>query len=362
MSKETTVVSLDDLMSGKPIEVKSEENVVEDGLGDEVKKEDEVTEEVETTEEVEDTGIELDDEKVLSYLRGKGKEVESLDALFSDKTDSISDLLDDDDKDYLEFKRQTGGSRKDYEASKIDYDSLDRKDVLRDQVRGQVGFEISDEDLDELIEDKFGIPMGADEGEMSIKERFELYERTNAYIESKKSEQSKLKVKKTDKVDEKVKLEDGREVLKSEYDKMIADRNQYLDSNKDSVNRVSESSLSIGIDIGDGNKVEVEAVYKFDKDDKHRMLESTNDLGRYINENFTTDKGYNHDSLNENMAWFDPKIRAKMLNTLVESAWSQGADYMLGKKGNVNLTSSKSLPKQAQKGVKIVPLNELMNN
>ena len=367
----TEIRSLDDVFSTTPIqEQQPKADVVEDKPNEVAEVENEVEKEIE--KEVEVQKPQIGDDDILAYLKSKGKEVNSLEDLWKQpeakEVNPYEDLLDDDDKAYFEFKKSTGGNRKDFEETKIDYDKIDRKQVLRNILRESIGGDANDSDLDELILEKYEIQMDKPISEMSYKERLELSQLTSDWIANKKNRQSELlsKIKQPEKQEPKqeqqeiVTLEDGTTMPKAKYDKLVENRNRYLQDNQTSVNRVAETSIKISLD-DNGNKKELEYSYKFDKDDRHRMLSNTNDVIAYFNKKYVTENGHDLDSLNEDYAWQDRELRTKMLNSFAQSIRAEAIEEVLKENGNVNLASQKGLPKQETKGVTYKSLDEVFN-
>lgn len=282
---------------------------------------------------------------------------------------AYEDLMDDEDKAYFNFKKSNPGTtRADYQESKVDYDSLDRKDLLRKSLREKYNLSEDDAKLDEYITDELGIPMDVKESEMSLTERVALRKQTDEYVNSKKAQQQKWN---ESKVDEKVvqpkeevkmvTLEDGSTIEESVYNKKVEDRNKYLKNNEEALNRVSATSFKIEVD-DNGSKRELEYSYTFDKDDKHRMQSLTTDVMDSFNKAYTTKEGFDHDSLNVNKAWEDPQLRSKMLKSFAQSIYAEAFEESLKDRGNVTIGQQKGLSQQETKGYKIVPLTELLNS
>jgi hypothetical protein len=278
--------------------------------------------------------------------------------------------IDEEDRDYYDFKkRNKGTTRKDFEDSLIDYTSFDKKELLRRSLREKYGFENeTDEQLNDYIEEELGIPMDSDESDMTVTERVRLRKETDGYIKDKKDQHSKWSESKTDEKGivapkeqlEMVTLENGNKMPKKEYDQILESRNNYVKSNEEALNRVKDTSVKITVSEN-GNERELEYNYAFDKEDKHRMLSISSDVVANFNKTYTTDKGYDHEGINIDQAWSDKQLRNKMLSSMLQAARAEGFEESMKDQGNINLGSNKRLQPQDTKGVKYVPLSELLN-
>lgn len=283
--------------------------------------------------------------------------------------DPYEDILDDEDRAYLSFKKNNPGTnRSDYEESKVDYDKLDRKDLLRKSLREKYNITYSDAELDAYIEEKLGIPMDANESEMSVTEYVALQKETEDYINSKKEQQNKW-LENTNKPENKtaeqpqeelVELENGQKMSKKEYDKIVENRNKYIKGNEEALNRVNATSFKIEVD-DNGSKRELEYSYEFSKEDKNRILSISSDPVAHFNKTYTTKEGFNHDAINIDQAWSDSQLRSKMIKNMLQTARAEGFEESLKEQGNVKLGANKQLHHQETNGIKIVPLTELFN-
>ena len=333
-------------------------------------------------EEVVEPVIEKETETVVDKKAGKKEpKVEAVEEVVIDKPtetvvenvvetpkSSYDDVLDDEDRAYLAFKKNNkGATRADYEESKVDYEKFDRKTLLRKSLREKYGITDSDSDLDNYIETELNIPMDASEAEMSLSERVALRKLTDEYINSKKEQQNKwLEAKIEDKPsqngqEEIVTLENGQTMPKKDYELMVENRNNYLKGNQEALNRVNATSFKIEVD-DNGEKRELEYSYTFDKEDKHRMLSISSDLVANFNKTYTKKDGIDHDGINIDHAWADRNLREKMLKSYAQSIRAEAFEESLKEQGNITLGKNKELSKQETKGVKYVPLNELLNN
>ena len=133
---------------------------------------------------------ELNEELAFKFLKqSKGLEVESFDDLLKPKEVNPYDgVLDDEDKAYLNFKKETGRSRKDFEALNANLDEIPKIDLARERVRIETGLNLSNEQIDEYIADELGIDLE----DMRASDQIKLAAYTKSILEIKKAEQEKL--------------------------------------------------------------------------------------------------------------------------------------------------------------------------
>ncbi len=97
--------------------------------------------------------IELDDDKVLSYLGKRyGRELKSFDDLTSQRDEQ--EEMDEEIKTYLKYKKETGRSFEDFKELNKDYDSMNEDDLLRKfYLSTQEG--LDEDDVDVLLDEFF---------------------------------------------------------------------------------------------------------------------------------------------------------------------------------------------------------------
>lgn len=338
-------------------ETQEEEQVEEPKVEDKTTEKEDKTEEakeeveetIEATKDVEESDLEVDKQEA---------------------KDPYEDIFDEDDKAYFNFKKNNPGTtRADYEDSKIDYSKLSRKELLRKSLREKYNLTDNDAELDEYIETELGIPMDTDESEMSVTERVRLRKHTDEYVQAKQELHNKWAENQKDgnvaqpkeQPKETVTLEDGTTMPKEDYIKIVKARETYVKNNEEALNRVKETSFTFSVD-DNGEKRELKYSYEFDKNDKHRMLSITTDAVKHFNETYQTENGVNHEDLNINKAWEDPNIRSKMLASFAQAIRAEAIEESLKDQGNVTIGSKKPINQPDEKGVKYVPISELLNN
>ena len=125
---------------------------------------------VENTQEVnEEVSLpELKDEDVLSYIKERyNKDISSVDELFSERKEN--EALPDEVSKYLEFKKETGRGFEDFIKANKSYDNLNDNQILAEYY-SLTESELDSEDIQYLMEDKFGYDEDVDE-ERDIKKK-----------------------------------------------------------------------------------------------------------------------------------------------------------------------------------------------
>ena len=125
---------------------------------------------VENTQEVnEEVSLpELKDEDVLSYIKERyNKDISSVDELFSERKEN--EALPDEVSKYLEFKKETGRGFEDFIKANKSYDNLNDDQVLAEYY-SLTESDLDSEDIQYLMEDKFGYDEDVDE-ERDIKKK-----------------------------------------------------------------------------------------------------------------------------------------------------------------------------------------------
>ena len=135
--------------------------------------------------------VELNEEIAFNFLKkSKGLEVENFDDLLKPKeVDIYEGLYDEDDKAYLNFKKETGRSRKDFEALNTNLDEIPKIDLARERVRRESGITLTNEQIDEYIADELGIDLE----DMSASNQIKLAAYTKSILEERKAEQEKYR-------------------------------------------------------------------------------------------------------------------------------------------------------------------------
>ena len=309
--------------------------------------------------------VELNEEIAFNFLKkSKGLEVENFDDLLKPKeVDIYEGVYDEDDKAYLKFKKETGRSRKDFEALNTNLDEIPKIDLARERVRRESGITLTNEQIDEYIADELGIDLE----DMSASNQIKLAAYTKSILEERKAEQEKYRTPIENKQqaeaknentqqNEYVTLENGAVMLKSQYENLVNTRQQAILQAKEAVNSVTNSDFKITID-DKGTPKEMNFAYEYSEEDKQSMVSIVSDIDGVVASRYGSEKGFDHKRFAEDMQWSDPKFREKAIASLLHKAIASNTEEVLKERGNVNFTND-PLQKQAREGVKIVSVTD----
>ena len=129
----------------------------------------EVTNDVVTEEVIQETTTpELKDEDVLSYIKGRyNKDINSVDELFKER--EANEELPSDVSAFLKYKKETGRGIDDFMKLSKDFNALSPEKLLAEYYSATES-DLDDEDINYMIEDKFGYDPDFDE-EKDIKKK-----------------------------------------------------------------------------------------------------------------------------------------------------------------------------------------------
>lgn len=314
--------------------------------------------------------VAINDELVLSYLKEKGVEVESFEELSKPKIEKIEvdpykDIMDEETKNWLDFRKNTGRSKKEYEYVIKDIDAIPAIELAREKVRKESGMsKLENDAIDTYIQNKLGIDLS----DMDSADEIEL----NKYVKSIRDEYRSLqeiykkpieqpKPTNLESEEKLIELADGRRIPESQYNKLKEQYDNYVKSNQASVNSVTEADFKVSIDL-DGNPREVSYKYEFDDKDKHSMLSLTNDTSNFIKRYQKEDGTIDQVQMNKDAFWLVEENRQKAIASIVQKAIAENTELILKQRGNVNYTHSSPAPEPNVKGVRYVPLSDVLNN
>jgi hypothetical protein len=128
----------------------------------------EETTEVVVEETVEQSTPELKDEDVLSYIKGRyNKDINSVDELFKER--ETNEELPSDVSAFLKYKKETGRGIDDFMKLSKDFNTLSPEKLLAEYYSATES-DLDDEDINYMIEDRFGYDPDFDE-EKDIKKK-----------------------------------------------------------------------------------------------------------------------------------------------------------------------------------------------
>lgn len=273
-------------------------------------------------------------------------------------------ILDDEDKKYFDYKKETGRSRKDFEFLQKDINSLDLIDLSIQQIKKDTGLDLTKDKAIEYLENKFNIDLTSN-AELDTTSIIEL----TKFSKPTKEELIGLQEKYAKPSDNKpqpqntnngipediVVLENGTMMKKDAYQELVDSHTKHIEAVKNSVNGVTESQVKVSFD-DNGSKVELSYGYEYSNDDKQSMVSAVSDLNSYIAKNYGTEHGLNHKQLTEDAFWLNPKNREKAIGSMINKAVAENTENLLKSEGNINFEQRSLHNAKNQEGVKIVPL------
>lgn len=303
-----------------------------------------------------------------SYLKEQGFEFETFEDLKKVpervEVNPYESLLDEDDKAYFNYKKETGRGRKDYEKLNANIDEIPKIQLAREKVRKESGESgLTDAQLDEYLIDELGIDLD----DMSAADQIKLARFTKSEIDERKLEQAKFRQPIQNKQEgvnkggeEMLKLDNGSTISRTDYDNLVNNRQKAIDSAKEAVNSVTASSFEVTFDDNGTERKEAYG-YDFDDKDKHSMLSIVSDVNAYVDSSYRTDKGFNDKQFAEDMFFANPKNREKAIASIVHKAVAKNTEAILKMRGNVNYDPTKPLHKNNNDGGNIRTFDTIFN-
>ena len=288
---------------------------------------------------------ELNEEDVLSYLGKRyNKEINSFDDLITER--ESSEELPEDVAAYLKFKKETGRGFNDFVNANKNYDDLDPNQLLKEYYR-QTESELDEEDIDYLIEDKFGFDADLDE-ESEIKKK----------SIAKKKELSKAKSFFNDyKEKYSVPLESSTESISEDKQKELDAYQKYIDDAKsyqEELVRKAEwfekktkelfTNDFKGFDFKINDK---ELTYS--PSDADELLKSQIDVNNFVGK-YLDDKGMMKDAKGYHKALSIAMNPDKFAQFFYEQGKSDAVTESAQKSKNINFSGLRQTPEVSKKG------------
>jgi ribosomal protein S10 len=300
----------------------------------------------------ENKSVELDDSVVLEYLNKKsGKKIDKIDEYFKEQ-EAVADPMEglsDDWVQALNFAKETKRPIDDFIKATQDVSKISAIDLARDLTR-EIDQNLSSAEIDEYLQEELNIDLSKPE-EMTGIEKIRLERFVKDYRAQRKAEQEKYSqpVERPDKPEQPklIDLPNGLKATQEQLDQFTQSRNQYLESLKNSTDKITDSVYQVEID-DNGGKHQLEFGYEYSKDDKHSMVSSASDVEASLQKMFTTDKGLDAASLQEAMFWADPKNRTKAISSIIHKVIAERTEEFAKRRGNVNL-GPKGMPAEQKK-------------
>lgn len=288
---------------------------------------------------------ELNEEDVLSYLGKRyNKEINSFDDLMTER--ESSEELPEDVAAYLKFKKETGRGFNDFVNANKNYDDLDPNQLLKEYYR-QTESELDEEDINYLIEDKFGVDEDLDE-ESEIKKK----------SIAKKKELSKAKKFFNDyKEKYSVPLESSTESISEDKQKELDAYQKYIDDAKsyqEELVRKAEwfekktkelfNNDFKGFDFKINDK---ELTYS--PSDADELLKSQIDVNNFVGK-YLDDKGMMKDAKGYHRALSIAMNPDKFAQFFYEQGKSDAVTESAQKSKNINFSGLRQTPEVSKKG------------
>ena len=316
-----------------------------------------------------DEYLELDEDTAFRFLKEKrGFEYENLDEFLKpkevikevDKYEGIE--FDDDDNQYIEYKRQTGRSRKDFEYLNTNFDEKPLLDLALDKVKKEVGSGFTKEQLTEYLENELSIDFS---GELTATEEIKLTKFVKEFKSTLKAEQEKYKapiekkpvVQEPSIADDMLRMEDGSLVNKQNYERLQNDLQQYLRDIKSIANSVAADNFKVTVD-DNGTSKEYEITHKMSDEDIRSAVSKASDIMAYQQARYEDANGINHALVLKDLD------RTENFDKYINSAFQQGRALAIEeftKIANNTNFSTGNIQNQAPSGVRTVSISDVFN-
>lgn len=333
----------------QPIEQPTEQ-VVEQKVVEQEAPIEEQQQEVVEQEQPKEVTQELNDKSVSAYLKNKYKDhkFDSMDDLFkAPETKEVErvvnpyeDVMDEETKAYLDFRKETGRSRKEFEFLATDINAKSPLELSREKVRQQTGLPLKDSEADEYLEEQLGLDLSE---ELTTTGKIKLTSFSKEYKDDLLSQQEKfrkpldevLKAKSNQPREKEVVLDNGVRMTETQYKQFEDNRLKYQEDVKKAVDSVTAFDFKIPIEIN-GEKSELDFSYELSKDDKHSMLSNALDLDATIQREFQTEEGFNHSELAKTLHRGLPQNFNKIMTAMAKQVRANTIEEITARDNNEN--------------------------
>lgn len=292
------------------------------------------------------------------------KQPESVEKIVEKEVNPWESILDDEDKKFFDYKKETGRSRKEFEFLQKDLNSLDLIDLSIQQIKKDTGLDLTKDKAIEYLENKFNIDLTSND-ELDVNSTIELTKFSKSIKEELIGLQEKYAKPSENKPqtqnnnngipDDIVVLDNGTMMKKDAYQELLDNHAKHIESVKNSVNGVTESQVKVLFDEN-GSKVELSYGYEYANEDRQSMVSAVSDLNSYIAKNYETEHGLNQKQLTEDVWWLNPKNREKAISSMIHKAIAENTENLLKSDNNVNFQTRPLHNGKVTEGVTIVPL------
>jgi hypothetical protein len=306
---------------------------------------------------VEPQEIDIDDNKVLSYIGKRyNKEISNLDELFEQR--SSNDDLDPEVATYLKYKKETGRGIEDFMRLNKDYDSMDQDQLLFEYRKNQ-DKELDMDDIKFDLENQFGYDSDYDdEKEIKKKQLAKKKELTKAkeYFNSLK-EQYKVPLESRESFvpqEEKENYEAYKSYRQAttQADEEQAKRSKYFADKTSEL--FSEKFEGFGFSLDDNNKV----VYK--PAESPDLLKDQSNLQNFVSR-FLNDEGYLKDAESFHRAIAVASNPEKFAKFFYEKGMADAVGNVAKESKNIDMTRQATQVTPAP-GFKVTAINDDRGN
>lgn len=274
-------------------------------------------------------------------------------------------LLDEEDKKFFDYKKETGRGRKEFEFLKKDLNSLDLIDLSIQQIKKDTGLDLSKDKAIEYLENKFNIDLTSND-ELDTNATIELTKFSKSIkeeliaLQEKYAKPSENKTTQTQNnnngiPEDIVVLDNGTMMKKDAYQTLIDNHSKHVEAVKNSVNGVTESQVKVVFD-DNGSKSELSYAYEYSNEDKQSMVSAISDLDSYITKEYASEQGLDVKRLTEDAFWLNRKNREKAISSMIHKAIAENTENLLKNENNISFEQRSLHNARNQEGIKIVPL------
>lgn len=209
------------------------------------------------------------------------------------------DILDDSDKTYFQFKKDTGLSRKEFDFVQQDISTKSSLELAHQKIKkDNPGSNFSKEEINNYLERKLSIDLTSDE--IDSTDQMELNSFVKDYKYNLVSQQEKYKTTERPKNQESnvemVTLQNGEQMPKTKYEALVNQNNEYKRNLQEGVSSATSFESEFAFD-NNGEKQTSKLSYEYSEADKHSMLSNASDVDSFISKKFRTEKGFDHKGL-----------------------------------------------------------------
>lgn len=302
--------------------------------------------EPESEPESETQANEIDDEAVLKYFKEKrGKELETLDDLFKEPEPAKDPYegLSEEAAQFVKYNKETGRSYDDFKALNRDYTKTNPLEIAREKAISMSDGYLDRSNVDEYLQEEFNMDV-TDFDSLTPVEKMKLKNFGSDYIKTQLELKEKYKqpIERGDQT-EMVTLENGQQMPKETYNKLLDQQQQYQKSIKEASDKITASAYDIKIDDNGTEKV-MNVGYEYSKEEVRDMASSALNIDDFYQKAFGGEKGLDYVKLQEGLHWANPAKREKSITAIVHKALAQQAEEFAALEHNAGV-KTKSMPK-----------------